>query len=376
MDSYNFEFLPLEGKVDRQEGIIKDVSVITAGVEAKGHKLKTGEGLHTDMTTLQQMKDVGNEMIQVPVKWNHRTGADAVNGYLCNFSIRGQKLVADWVLLKSHERYDHALEIAEKMPKGVGLSASFRGKSEVKSGKAFARCEELPSVDLVATPAANPDGLFNVGPHVDQLVDTFDKDMSDNKTQPVDGETTVNLGDVLESIKQLGERLAPLEQFQSEVSEAIAEDDQEFAEGVAGEDQYFEEGSADVDPIAYFESRLSEIAEEAETQDYEEQFAQHEARVHDLCAVNAQLIAENDAMASVLREFSGQPVEFSAASEDGAVEVVTYSVASNGRELTQFQARCHELEAQGKDATEAITFAIEEDENRYSQHLVEIGGIL
>ena len=115
MDSYHFEFLPLEGQVNKENGVIKGVSVITAGVEARGHKTKEGHSLHTDMTTLKQMKAVGNKMLQVPVKWNHRTGADAVNGFLTGFKIRGQKLVADWHLLKKHERFEQAMELVETL---------------------------------------------------------------------------------------------------------------------------------------------------------------------------------------------------------------------------------------------------------------------
>lgn len=374
MDSYDFEFLPLEGQVDKNEGVIRDVSVITAGVEAKGHKLATGESLHTDMKTLEQMMAVGNDMAQVPVKWNHRTGADAVNGYLCNFSIVGNKLKADWVLLKTHERFNHAMEIAEKMPKGVGLSASFRGKSEVKGGKAFARCVELPSVDLVATPAANPDGLFQEGPHTANAVDTQNKDMSDNKQKPENGEETVDLGDVMDAIKQLSERLTPLEEFQKEVSEAVQAEELEFAEEVADEDQRLSEGS-DVDPIQYFEARLAEIAKEQEIEAEQIKFEEHEAKVRELCELNKQLIAENDAMAAALHDLSSGTAEFSAGSDEGSLKVIIPETRK-GKELTAFQARCHELEAAGKEPTEAITLAIGEDEDRYTQHLAEIGGIL
>ncbi len=377
MDSYDFEFLPLEGKVDKHEGVIRDVSVITAGVEARGHKLKTGESLHTDMKTLEQMQEVGNTMIQVPVKWNHRTGADAVNGYLCNFGIEGNKLKADWVLLKAHERFNHAMEIAEKMPKGVGLSASFRGKSEVKSGKAFARCEELPSVDLVATPAANPDGLFEEGPHLGgHEVDTTDRDMSETKNAPTSGEKTVDLGDVMDALTQISDRLVPLEEFQQEVSEAVEAEEVAFAEQEVGESQHDLSDESGVDPIQYFESRLAELSQEAQDVAEEKQFEEHEQRVHDLCALNKQLVAENDAMAAALHDLNGGDIEFSAGSEDDALSVILPGKNSQGLELTDFQARCHELEAGGKEPTEAITLAIGEDEGRYTQHLSEIGGIL
>ncbi|MDR0532723.1 MAG: hypothetical protein LBH01_02090 [Verrucomicrobiales bacterium] len=166
MDINYFDTHFSAARVDAGKGVIYGVSVITANVKARGHEL------FTDSTTLEQMRDCGNELEQVPVKWNHRTGADAVNGYLTNFQIkkvgRKNKLLADWHLLKTHAQYEQALELAERMPRNVGLSAAFRGEDEVIDGKSFARCEELLAVDLVAHPAANPTGMF-ADPSVDNL---------------------------------------------------------------------------------------------------------------------------------------------------------------------------------------------------------------
>ena len=64
-------------------------------------------------------------MGQVPVKWNHKTGADAVNGYVTNFHIDGQNLRGEWHLLKTHSQFQQALELAERMPRNIGLSAAF-----------------------------------------------------------------------------------------------------------------------------------------------------------------------------------------------------------------------------------------------------------
>jgi len=100
----------------------------------------------------------------VAVKWNHKSGADAVSGYLKDFYIEENKLKGNWHLLKAHGNYGQAMEMAERMPNNVGLSAAFLGDDEIKrvglDTKTFARCSELLSVDLVATPAANPDGMF------------------------------------------------------------------------------------------------------------------------------------------------------------------------------------------------------------------------
>src|SRR3954465_13183160 len=96
------------GRIDREKGIIYDVSLITSEIEARGHDL------HTDDTTLEQVCDLATEMGQVPVKWNHKTGADSVNGFVTNFRVIGNKTKADWHLLKSHPSFEHAIELAER----------------------------------------------------------------------------------------------------------------------------------------------------------------------------------------------------------------------------------------------------------------------
>jgi len=376
-ESYHFEFLPLEGAVDRNQGMIKGVSVITAGVEARGHKTKEGHSLHTDMTTLKQMQAVGNDKVQVPVKWNHRTGADAVNGYLCNFKIRGQKLIADWVLMQKHDRYEQAMEIAEKMPNGVGLSASFRGKSKVVGKKAYARCKEMPSVDLVATPAANPDGLFEEGDGVvpGSQVDTSMGVMSDNNTATPKVEKPVELGDVMEFLQGMGKRLDSMEEFQAEVTEAIEAEETEFSE--EGTDQHQFEQEEVADPLAYFEARMDAVEQARLDEAAEVEFAEHTDKVEKLIAFNQQLAAENQAMAAALREFKDGEIAFTAGSTEGTVELSTPNKGDDSQKLTAFESRVKELQ-HGPDAKEhcdAITFAIDEDEARYEHHLQELGAL-
>jgi hypothetical protein len=374
--NYHFEFLPLEGQVDKDKGVIRDVSVITAGVAARGHKTKEGHSLHTDMTTLKEMKAVGNKMIKVPVKWNHRTGADAVNGYLFDFRIRGQKLIADWSLLKKHERYEQALELVETMPEGVGLSASFRGESKVVGKKAFARCSELPSVDLVATPAANPDGMFSDDQQggYEPQVDTSGRDMSDNNNAPGAGEEEVNLGDVMDYLKGIGQRLESVEEFHSQVSDAVEAEEQEFAEGQEAEAVELEQGE---DPINYLERRLAEEHQLRADEAAQIEFDEHNDKVAQLIAANQQLSAENSAMAATIHEFSDGQAAFSTNPTDGAVSVTMPQANEAGGALTDFEARVQELQTgdNAKDATDAITFAIEENEGRYNDHLEELGAL-
>ena len=221
---YHFEFSALEGVVNAEDGVIEGVSVITGGVQAKGHNLEV------DATTLEQMRDLGIEKGQVPVKWNHKSGADAVNGFLQNFRIKGKKLLADWHLLKTHPQYDQALELATRMPRNVGLSASFIGKNEKKGGKEFARCEDLISVDLVATPAANPDGMFEA--KVDTPVELMADTLKPGDSPETQDAATILLGEFRQFAANVNTRLTALEAPEPDDD---GNDDDEGAAG-AGED--------------------------------------------------------------------------------------------------------------------------------------------
>jgi hypothetical protein len=139
--------------VDTDNAVIRGVSVCTAGLVARGHDLTV------DSTTLKQMLAAAESKGQVPVKVDHKSGAASVCGFLENFRIEGQKLKADWHLLHTHPQTAQILEVAERMPSGVGLSASFLPPDKPEAGKA--RCGELLSVDYVTLPAANPTGLFS-----------------------------------------------------------------------------------------------------------------------------------------------------------------------------------------------------------------------
>jgi hypothetical protein len=187
-------------RVDPVNGVIHGVALITSGVQARGHDLEV------DRKTLEQIHECATKLGTVPVKWNHRTGADAVNGYLDNFRIEGTKLLGDWHLLKSHDRFDQAIELASRMPKNVGLSAAFMGEDEKRGGRTLARCSELISVDLVAQPAANPDGLFEAKLDGKQpaSVDSKNKNTMANEN-PTGAAPEPTLADVLAGIQKLTE---------------------------------------------------------------------------------------------------------------------------------------------------------------------------
>lgn len=193
-------FEQLVGRVDPLAGVIHGVSIITGGISARGHDLEV------DSKTLLQLHECASKMGKVPVKWNHRSGADAVAGYLTNFSIKENKLLGNWHLLKSHPQYEQALELATIMPECIGLSAAFMGDDEKRAdGKIAARCNELISVDVVANPAANPSGFFEA--IYPESVDTHSKKQTLMSTSNTNEPAEPTIKDLLEAISTLGQQV-------------------------------------------------------------------------------------------------------------------------------------------------------------------------
>jgi hypothetical protein len=380
---YHFEAAATNASVDAQKGVIYGVSLITSGITAKGHDLEV------DHKTLEQMLTCAEAKRKIPVKWNHRTGADEVSGYIKNFRIEGRKLVGDWHLLKSHPRYEHALELASEMPECLGLSTSFRGDDEQVGEKKFARCSELVSADLVASPAANPDGFFEekAAGGVDSAGNGM-AEKSNTKGAAESSEKEFSLADVMAGITQINSRIDGIEQkvtsfeeFQQELVTAFGEGegDGDGAEGEEGDPGAGEERAREFadagEALHYLHERLSTIEDAKEQARLEHAFASYEERVNALLDLNEQLALENGALAEAVKDFSestGRPIEFSAGAE-GGYEHRILEQTEDGRTPTAFEARCKELEAGGKEPTEAIVLAMKENPGRYQKHLAELG---
>jgi hypothetical protein len=390
---YHFESGATSLNVNKERGVIYGVSLITSGITAKGHDLEV------DGKTLEQMLSCAEKKGKIPVKWNHKTGADAVSGYLKNFRIEGKKLVGDWHLLKSHERFAHALELASEMPECLGLSTSFRGEDEAVGERKFARCTELVSADLVASPAANPDGFFEekiVG--ADGAVDSPGNDMADKKQSNGAASSSqenkeFSLADVMAGISQINQRIDGIEEkvtsfesFQDEVARAFNEepdDEEENEEGAEGEEggetaerqSRRTEFSSGDEALQYLHEKLLSIEDAKESAKIERAFAAYDSKVESLIELNEQLALENAAMAEALVEFqeaTGREIQFSASAE-GGYEHHLAETAPDGRKLTEFEARCKQFEKDGKSETEAITLAMKEDPKRYQKHLQSLG---
>ena len=158
---------------------IEGVSIISVG-EAKGH------GLYIDMQTLQEVKACAETYAGgVKVNMDHGAGIGDIVGFVDNFRIVGEQLLGDLNLLKSAERRDYILEIADRLPDTFGISIAFTGPVREVDGRSFASCTELYSADLVQTPAANPTGLFSFTARVDTPTSAMDD--QNNNTALEDG---------------------------------------------------------------------------------------------------------------------------------------------------------------------------------------------
>jgi hypothetical protein len=226
--------------------IIEGVSVISVG-EAKGH------GLFVDAQTLREVKACAETYAGgVKVNLDHGAGIRDIIGFVDNFRIIADKLVADLNLLQNAERREYVLEIAEKLPDTFGISIAFSGPVREIDGKRFASCEELYSADLVQTPAANPTGLFSFE------AKAVDKNLTNMEDAPEKPE--MENGNDEDPIKEVMSRLSALESFVADYKkkmeempkeEEMAEDkkDEEMAEDNKDEESEMSKLSAKLDKI-------------------------------------------------------------------------------------------------------------------------------
>ena len=376
---YNLEAaLSAEGRVDRENGVIKGVSVITGDLIALGHNL------HVDSVCVGQMHDEACGMKQVPVKLNHGSGADAVVGYLENFRVEGNQLRGDLHLLKFHDKFDHLLEMAERMPTGIGLSAAFRGTPETVGDKTYARVKKLVSVDWVANPAANVNGLFEA-----KEVDSDNEDM-DKPTE---------LTAVLDELKKISEfnaaqadQIAKLEEFQyellkgfEEASEEVNEEEEVTEEVVA--DEVSEESSdeltdeeveavadllADVagEESAEFEAKVDALVEASANEEPSDTEVEFNAKIEELeeaLLAFGEILEERDAEIEALKHGAANLGDAPAKSE-----VATEVVEASSQFESRVQSLMGEKEMNFSDASEKV---VNDEPELYREYLKGIGAL-
>jgi hypothetical protein len=293
-----------------------------------------------------------------------------VGGYLFDFRIEGKKLKADWQLMRNHKETPATIEKAKEMPGCFGLSAAFMGKEEVKGLKKFARCTELISVDCVAQPAANPEGLFSA------KVDSLSRGMADTELTTEQKllaqltQLTALVTEQQEAISNIQEFNAQLIEFADEEDEDEDEDEDEESEddedeGEDGEsegDEGGEELGSINQALNYLEAKaVNSLAKEKAAQEHYA-FAEVEARIIALAELNESLQAENEALQLALKQGNGR------AATAGVGESLKMFQAVGG-DVTEFEARVTELTKEGKTKSQAVELAQKEDSERYTEHL-------
>lgn len=210
------------GDIDLEAGTIKGVSLISTP-EAKGH------GMSIDQKSIESFYSaVDGKTIKAYYTHNDNEAFDTI-GLWANFEViedNGEtKLTGDFEALESwkenkKEEYDALFELAEKAPEAFGVSAEFTGTKvfyneddeeieyagQEEPGKLFARASEVQAFSIVATPAANPTGLFTEGTE-----------------QPEEQSLSAAISDIAEQKQQLESELK-LAQDQLQVFEANLQD--------------------------------------------------------------------------------------------------------------------------------------------------------
>jgi hypothetical protein len=238
-------------RVDREAGVLRGVSVITAGVEAKGH------GIWIDQTSLEMVKTSAETYVDgLQVKSDHGSGFGEIEGVLRDFVIDGNQLRADFYLIKSGEEYERIMEMAEMMPSSFGLSIEFSGVSEEIDDYRYARPVEIYAVALVDQPAANPSGLFQAMP----------EDIKPEEVPPVAPVEEVKVEEVtaeLEVKGPEGTQNIPEEVVEIPASDLPVETIQEIAEQVGVDPSEIESVGVSTEvedlPEEKLSSRLSDV---------------------------------------------------------------------------------------------------------------------
>ena len=321
-DNLHF-FNAVDGRIDSEAGVVRGVSLITMGT-ARGHNLVV------DDKTLTQLKESleGTPAPGIKAKLNHRSGVEAVFGYINNFQVQGNKLTGDLNMLQNHKDYAQTMEQIETMPGQIGLSVAFQGDKEPgKDGKTYARCKRIVSVDLVPDPAANPDGMFE---------SKVDKDI-----QYMNEAEEPTVTDLLHSIN---DRLEGVEDFQTDLQEAVADQltEDEYDEGEYEEpaedydDGEYEEAYEEAEPeyedadveeemepveysaideaLTYLEAKAEGALSAESDARYGAAFDNIEDKVAELAEMNQEMLLENEALREALELEGVEPLP--ASSED------------------------------------------------------------
>ena len=235
--------------------------------------------------------------------------------------------------------------------------------------KIFARCQDLISVDLVASPAANPDGMFETGE-----VDTSGGDMSTTAKPGENAEQeTTDFAAFMQEQREFNTNVGNFIKHFSEEEEEEDEDGEDMTaadEAAEVEEENFET-MADV--VHHFNAKFEALVADKEFAAEQEAQQELSGKFQEMQDLNSQLANENGILAEAyktLSEKTDTTVEFSAGTDGARKAVVTKAGAAP---KTDFEARVIELSSgegeNTKSHAEALIFAVNEDSARYQTHL-------
>lgn len=359
-------FNAIDGRIDLDNGVIKGVSLITMG-DARGH------GLVVDDITLKQLQDSleNTPSPGIKAKLNHRSGVEAVFGYINNFQVKGNKLTGDLNMLQHHKDYSQTMEQISTMPGQIGLSVAFQGDKEQQGNKTYARCKRIISVDLVADPAANPDGMFET------KVDNQILNMNNPETEGQSAE---------ELLSQINDRLGALEGFQGDLEEAIAdqlsdddgyeaESDDSYEE--ADYDDGYDEAEADYEEVGADEQQYSSINDALTFLESKAQGALQAEKDFEDEAVVSDLEMKFEALAKENEELRFANENLEEAIELGGVDALPSSAIENlfsaDAKENSFEFNIQQASTEVEDPSEAIRLAVQNNPRAHQEWLFSQG---
>ena len=274
------------GSVDEATGIIRGVSIATAGVQAIGHEStkenEAGEIVEireywTDAETLETILECVDSIGQpLKAKVEHETGLMEIVGEFSNFRIEGDQLKADFEAYPTSKDAPHILTLAKRVSRQFGVSITAH-LQRVKSGAIdLMRCVRIDSADFVDTPAINA-GLFSQKNVVDKqlqkcetsnqpsIQSTTTKAMDDKLKEEITELMGTVLTEKLEAVTQqltaYDERMKKLETPEEEElsEEEKLEKEKLEKEELAEEKAMKEEMSALRDQVTGLSAKLSDL---------------------------------------------------------------------------------------------------------------------
>lgn len=296
----------------------KGISVITAG-PALGH------GMVIDADTLSQVVERGNEAGQVKVLSDHSSSISNIIGYLENFSLDGGRVRADLTLFQSHDGFSYFSELISTLPGQIGFSISFSGiPREAADGTMLADVQNLFSVDLVLSPAANPTGIFHARVDSNQKAMTEKLPAQEAKLEALaEAAPVAPTAPVEEAVKVAEPTLADINAKLDAIMAMLTAD--------AASDVVEEPMAAKVE-----ETNLSEPEVKAEEVKAEEPAVKVEAEAK-IEEVKPEAPVANEA-AALKAELSAKVIELEASRGIKPIEVETSKQLSRGELLAQFNA--------------------------------------